>query len=556
MLRYLRARKFIPKDAFAQFKDTEDWRKENQLDTLYETIDVNEYEQTRRLYPQWTGRRDKRGIPIYVFEVAGIDYKDVAAYEQDADRKKKGKGKGDKIDIKAKVPRKMLRLFALYENLCRFVLPLCSAVPNRPNAETPVSQSGNIVDLSKVGIKQFWNLKSHLQDSSSLATAHYPETLDHIFVVGAPAFFSTIWDWAKRWFDPITVQKITIINDKTMLQELSKFIDPDNIPKKYGGNLEWKFGDRPFLEPEIANSLRWKQDVQEHGHRTFPIGPIKWEYDEDGDLVATAIGSEAGAPRKQVLAGLHPENVATLALSPGRNPLTRHHSALFATVSHTGATTAVNEKEKTELANGTAHKMALNNENINPQTTEASALPVEADSIHDAGKTDGSAVPDSSRVGTYTVPYRDPTNEIAHPPEDARQGTSHTRYTQQAGTHAEGQLADGTPHVREDGQGTAHTVMEPRTVGQAPKDTPITREEEPQPTIIDTAKEYAGQAQAAVTSGANAVLGAVGLGEKKVEEPQPEPVKKEDSRIDNLDQAQVEELLREKHQSLGDQTKT
>lgn len=79
-------------------------------------------------------------------------------------------------------PSRMLRLFALYENLTRFVMPLCSAVPGRTNPETPVDQSNNIVDISKVGLKQFWNLKSHMQDASTLATAHYPETLDRIFV--------------------------------------------------------------------------------------------------------------------------------------------------------------------------------------------------------------------------------------------------------------------------------------------------------------------------------------------------------------------------------------
>lgn len=76
----------------------------------------------------------------------------------------------------------MLRLFALYENLTRFVMPLCSAVPGRPNPESPVDQSNNIVDISRVGLKQFWNLRNHMQDASQLATAHYPETLDRIFV--------------------------------------------------------------------------------------------------------------------------------------------------------------------------------------------------------------------------------------------------------------------------------------------------------------------------------------------------------------------------------------
>lgn len=88
-----------------------------------------------------------------------------------------------KSSVPGPAPSKTLRLFALYENLTRFVLPLCSAVPGRPNPETPVDQSNNIVDISKVGLKQFWNLRSHMQDASTLATAHYPETLDRIFVM-------------------------------------------------------------------------------------------------------------------------------------------------------------------------------------------------------------------------------------------------------------------------------------------------------------------------------------------------------------------------------------
>lgn len=47
--RFLRARRWVIKDAYAQFKDTEEWRKANQLEVLYDTIDVDAYEQTRRL---------------------------------------------------------------------------------------------------------------------------------------------------------------------------------------------------------------------------------------------------------------------------------------------------------------------------------------------------------------------------------------------------------------------------------------------------------------------------------------------------------------------------
>lgn len=160
-------------------------------------IDVDEYDQSRRLYPQWTGRRDKRGIPLYMFEVSHLDNKAIAAYQSNTDSKLQ--------PASSKVPIKMLRLFALYENLTNFVLPLCSTIPNRTHPETPISQSSNIVDISGVSLMQFWKLKNHMQDASVLATAHYPETLDRIFLTGAPGFFNTVWSWIKKWFDPITV---------------------------------------------------------------------------------------------------------------------------------------------------------------------------------------------------------------------------------------------------------------------------------------------------------------------------------------------------------------
>lgn len=132
-----------------------------------------------------------------MFEISHLDNKALAAYE---------KNSSPTLDkIQSKVPPKMLRLFALYENLCRFVLPLCSTMPDREHPETPISQSSNIVDISGVSLMQFWKLKSHMQDASILATAHYPETLDRIFLLGAPSFFPTVWSWVKRWFDPITV---------------------------------------------------------------------------------------------------------------------------------------------------------------------------------------------------------------------------------------------------------------------------------------------------------------------------------------------------------------
>lgn len=113
-----------------------------------------------------------------MFRVVDLNSKTVSAYEQSI-----REGEKDTPRDPKKLPTKLLRLVGLYENLCRFVMPLCSSAQDRPNAGTPITQSNNIVDISGVGLKQFWNLKGHMQDASQLATAHYPETLDRIFVL-------------------------------------------------------------------------------------------------------------------------------------------------------------------------------------------------------------------------------------------------------------------------------------------------------------------------------------------------------------------------------------
>ncbi|KAK3939020.1 CRAL-TRIO domain-containing protein [Diplogelasinospora grovesii] len=281
LLRYLRARKWVIQDAYKQFKDTEEWRKANQLDVLYDTIDVEGYEKSRKLYPQWTGRRDRRGIPLYLFEIRHLDSKTVANYEKDAE------SCYHQAHTDGQTPAKLLRLFALYENLTRFAQPLCTELTDRDHAKTPITLSTNIVDVSGVSLRQFWNLKSHMQAASQLATAHYPETLDRIFIIGAPYFFSTVWGWVKRWFDPITVSKIFILSSSEVKPTLESFIDPKNIPKQFGGELDFEWGQRPNLDPRIKELATW-----ENGHTDFPPGPLYWRPIDDGKRAeCVAMGS-------------------------------------------------------------------------------------------------------------------------------------------------------------------------------------------------------------------------------------------------------------------------
>ena len=213
-----------------------------------------------------------RGIPLYLFEIRHLDSKSVAEYEKKSETVWISKAVTD-----GATPNKLIRLFSLYENLTRFAQPLCTNLSDREDAHVPITLSTNIVDVQGVSLRQFWNLKAHMQAASTLATAHYPETLDRIFIIGAPYFFSTVWGWIKRWFDPITVSKIFILSAHEVKPTLESFIDPKNIPKKYGGELDFSWGDVPSLDPYINEVATW-----ENGYKDFPIGPLYWKLIDGG----------------------------------------------------------------------------------------------------------------------------------------------------------------------------------------------------------------------------------------------------------------------------------
>jgi hypothetical protein len=333
-----------------------------------------------------------------VFEVAHLNSKTMAAYE-------KGIAKAPTVPQNAsKVPIKMLRLFALYENLTRFVLPLCSAVKDRPHPETPVSQSNNIVDISKVGLKQFWNLKAHMQDASTLATAHYPETLDRIFIIGAPSFFPTVWSWIKRWFDPITVSKIFILSSADMKSTLEKYIDPENIPKKYGGTLDYEFGMMPILEPVIINSLNWHDSTADlqNGEKSIPTGPIKWRQSSSGRMEAIAVGKEDEKARERTIATVDTD-------FNGMHGISRQNTKI-----------------------DWSHEPVQPTDGVDTQPKEEGDLFLGAD-LASGASTPGGLGPEPAN-NTATLPARPLNTNDSLPPSDTqpRTGTSDSRLEQQA----------------------------------------------------------------------------------------------------------------------------
>ncbi|KAJ3516962.1 hypothetical protein NLJ89_g796 [Agrocybe chaxingu] len=218
LLRFLRARGFNPAAAQKQFADSEGWRKKHNVPKVYHELTPDDMEHAQRFYPRWTGRRDKLGIPLFVYRLASLE---AIQHELDA------------ISAQSRYHR----IVVLYEWLIQFTFPLCSHIP-RSVAPTPISSTTTIIDLENVSFGSLWRLRSHLQEASKLSTANYPETLHAIAIVNSPSFFPTIWNWIKA-------------SPRPSCSTLRELVHAHDLPVTYGGELEWTFENPPHLDEDI-----------------------------------------------------------------------------------------------------------------------------------------------------------------------------------------------------------------------------------------------------------------------------------------------------------------
>jgi len=144
-----------------------------------------------------------------------------------------------------KIDPALSSVFLAAEYVTEFVQPFCGKLQSQR-----ITTSINIIDLSNVGVPTFWRLRKLLSTASNMATAHYPETVKKIYIVGAPSFFSTIWKFITLWFEPATTRKIAVLGQHESAEVLRRELGSENVPKHFGGDLKWEFGDFPNLGPD------------------------------------------------------------------------------------------------------------------------------------------------------------------------------------------------------------------------------------------------------------------------------------------------------------------
>ena len=131
-------------------------------------------------YPHWTGRRDKGGRPICFFDIACLDAAAISSYTKS--REKSSCDERQKRTTETASLTGDQRDFVFHDSLTRFVLPLCSAMRDRPHPETPITSAIYLVDVGSVGLKQGWTLRNYAQDISKLLATSFPEVLNTVYV--------------------------------------------------------------------------------------------------------------------------------------------------------------------------------------------------------------------------------------------------------------------------------------------------------------------------------------------------------------------------------------
>jgi len=191
-------------------------------------------------------------------------------------------------------------------------------------------------------------------------------TISGIFIIGAPMFFSTVWGWIKRWFDPITVSKIFILSHNEVLPTLQKFVNIKNIPTIYGGELTFDWGQRPNLDPAIRDRVTW-----ENGFDDFPPGPLYWRPIEDDRIECVAVGSVEGKDRLKRVCTMPKQLRAQEAGSSVADAETRSVSP--ETVKMNGAAEATATAASVPLAEQAITTISVENAGSEPKTEQRGA---------------------------------------------------------------------------------------------------------------------------------------------------------------------------------------
>jgi len=200
-----------------------------------------------------------------------------------------------KVDINAMYKittqkRLLENLVNEYEKFADPRLPACSR-----KAGKLIETSCTIMDLQGVGLRSATQVYGYLQEASKIGQNYYPERMGKFYLINAPWGFATVWSVIKRWLDPVTVDKISILGSSyqpTLLQQIPR----ENLPFAFGGDCRCPGGC------ELSDAGPW-QDPQWNGEGVKAAKPDESSTATTGSTepIAPPPPTDAGVPHGETL---------------------------------------------------------------------------------------------------------------------------------------------------------------------------------------------------------------------------------------------------------------
>jgi hypothetical protein len=94
-----------------------------------------------------------------------------------------------------------------------------------------------IMDLANLTVGQLNSrTMTIIKEQSVIDSLCFPETMNKMFIINAPRFFTASWAIIKGWLDPRTANKVQVFSSRKIWEkELLTYIDADQLASDYGG---------------------------------------------------------------------------------------------------------------------------------------------------------------------------------------------------------------------------------------------------------------------------------------------------------------------------------
>jgi hypothetical protein len=120
-----------------------------------------------------------------------------------------------------------------------------------------------------------------IKEQAAIDSVCFPETMNKMLIINAPAFFSVTWRMIKGWLDPRTAAKIEVISN-TILGEkrLLELVHEEQLPSDYGGKgpdtnhtiMQGFSGDALRMDSRMMYVRGWSIEVVEiHANESLDV---------------------------------------------------------------------------------------------------------------------------------------------------------------------------------------------------------------------------------------------------------------------------------------------